>query len=311
MRHQGHLKRALQGDVPPAFCHLLERLLSNDPEGRPQTAQQLSVSLMKLLPDKPNSDSKQFNPIERQGIDEIPERNPGVIVSAFISAYPGAGATFASLAFSSSMSRAGLSHALVECPGGEAELYGLLYGSREMPKGAVFSDPSGQGASVPAWRKGKAAYYPLNPQQPTLQTPYEAFTTWLRRLGVPIVLLDVSSRWDNEDYMSWLVQAADQIWIVADCYPAKWSSRRQEACTQLQAMAVHRGRKIGWMANRDQRFEGRKQWLSLFPAPQAAAIPQLPNHAVLSSLWLGKGIPDDPQTAQLLDEAFQKNNLFG
>lgn len=294
MRQRGTLKGLLQGDVPPAFRNLLEHLLSDQPEGRPQTAQQLISNLKTFLPDE----AKFENSHDTTG--------NGVVVVAFTSAYPGAGATFTSLAFSSSLSRSGVSHALVECPGEEAELYGLLDGSRMMPKGAVFAESGGRASSVPLWSKGTAHYYPLNPSQPADRMPGQAFSIWLRRLGVPIVLLDVSSRWDKEDFMAWLVNTVDRIWMVADCFPAKWSPRRQAACYQLQAMAVNYGKSVNWMANRDQRFEGRKQWMSLFPALPKANIPQLPNCAVISSLWRGTGIPNDEETADLLDRAFQK-----
>jgi eukaryotic-like serine/threonine-protein kinase len=298
MRHRGTLKAALQGDVPPAFRHLLEQLLSDEPECRPQTAEQLSSSLKMLLPDEEK--------IENMPVYNYETAANGVIVVAILSAYPGAGATFASLAFSASLCRSGIAHALVECPGEEAELYVLLDGTRRMPSGAVFAEPGGRTASVPVWSKEQAHYYPLNPHEPADRMPGEAFSIWLRRLGVPVVLLDVSSRWGKDEFMAWLVKTTDRIWMVADCFPAKWSSRRQAACHELQANAVNSGKTVSWIANRDQKFEGRKHWMSLFPAAPKANIPQLPNYAVISSLWRGTGIPADAETADLLDRAFQK-----
>ncbi|WP_052476351.1 serine/threonine protein kinase [Cohnella kolymensis] len=298
MRRRGSLKEALQGDVPPAFRHLLEQVLSDQPEGRPQTAEQLSAELRRLLPDSANSDTPPINSHDTA--------DSGVIVAAVASAYPGAGATFVSLAISSSLSRSGIAHAVVECPGIEAELYGLLDGSRTMPKGAVFAQAGGQTPAVPVWSRGKAHYYPLDPLAPAGHMPGEAFSSWLRRLGVPVVIVDVSSGWDNEPFMQWLVRAVDRIWMVADCMPAKWSARRQTACHQLQEAAVKDGKTISWIANRDQQFEGRRQWLSMFPAPPQANIPQLSSDSVASAIWRGSGLPTDAQTGELLDRAFQK-----
>jgi serine/threonine-protein kinase len=239
-------------------------------------------------------------------LNNFPENKDGVFVAALASAYPGAGATFTSLAWSSSLSRYGIAHALVECPGGEAEIYAWLDGARKMPKGTVYASASGKQAAVPAWRIGKAAYYPVNPDECSPNKPDGDFANWLRRLGVPFVLLDVSSLWEEQALTEWIVNSVDRIWMVGDCYPVKWSPRRQVACMELQKNAKQRDIQVGWIANRDQSFLDRKQWLSIFPSHPEAFVPDLSSQSMLNTLWRGEGLPTDRQTTGKIDAAFQK-----
>ncbi len=309
IRHRGALKRALQGDVPHEFTLLLERLLANDPDDRPQSASELCAEFINMLQENEGTDHRNdlYGSLSLEVSSPYNEtKKEGVIVVALASAYPGAGATYASLALSSSLSRSGIAHALVECPGGEAEMHVLLNGSRKMPRGAVFAEASGQRASVPAWRNGKAIYYPLDPNDHVMDRPDGPFASWLRRLGVPLVLLDVSSRWEQTELREWIVRTVDRIGMVVDCYPVKWTPRRQAACMELQNQANHRRIKIDWIANRDQLFPDRKQWLSVFPSRPEAYLSDLSGSLMLNSLWRGEGFPTDPQAILAVDTALSK-----
>jgi serine/threonine-protein kinase len=227
------------------------------------------------------------------------------VVIGMASAYPGAGATFSSLALSSALSRSGVSHALVECPGSDAELYALLNGTRRMPKGAVFAQANGQQAAAPAWRSGQAAYYPLEPNETGSQPPQFAFASWLRRLGTPIVVLDLSSRWEQPAIKEWMMRSVDQLAIIADCYPMKWSGRRQQSCMDILKLAKQRNIRSFWIANRDQPFPDRKQWLSLFPDKPEIYIPDLAGPAMLDSLWRGEGLSSNHSAMQKVEQAFK------
>lgn len=312
IRHRGDMKKVLQGDVPNAFILLLEKMLAHQAEERPQSASELSLQLMNIQQQFTGYESieeREFdfdNKAQSFTSSLFSEKTEQASVIAIASSYPGAGATFAALAFSSTLCRSGVSHALVECPGGEAELYTWLDGSRRMPKSAVFAEANGGQAAMPAWRKGKAAYYPINPEDCERSEPSGAFASWLRRLGVPIVILDVSTLWERKGIREWLVRSVDQLWLVGDCYPAKWSARRQIACMELMRNAGERGVRTGWMANRDQAFQDRKQWLSLFPAFPQVLLPELSSLALLDSIWSGEGLPIDSHNSQQLDAAFQK-----
>jgi len=273
---------ALQDDVPPGFARLLSRLLAESPRDRPPSAAEVYRELRAWAGETDGDGPAAGGP-------ERPEGEPAAAVVAFVSAYPGAGATFAALMASASLRRRGRPHALVECPGGEPELYGLLDGGRRMPSRAVFADPSGCGEIRPAWRDGAAAYYPLAPEGPAPHEPDEAFAAWLRRLGTPLVLLDVSSRWERSEDVRRLLARVSRVLLVADCFPAKWSFGRQAAAQSLAERLERANVPAAWIANRDQPFSGRAEWLSLFPRKPAVLLPQLPVAAQLERLWSGGG----------------------
>lgn len=296
-RRTNGLGRALQDDVPAGFRDLLETVLADDPADRPRSAGQL-LSLLRQATDDPVRLSLER---EHPALHQI----DGIAVTAILSAYPGAGSTFAALGLSRWLSARGIHHALVELPGGDPELYGLLDGERNMPKHAVFANPSGQGGAVPVWQVGPTRYYPVSPAAGSA-LPEPGFAVWLRRLGVPLVLVDVSSRWEQPGMPEWLEESGiGSMWWVADCQPAKWSPRRQSIGSDIRRLAGQRGIRQGWIANRDHAFSDRRQWLSCFPAAPAASIPQLPPRAVIEAAWRGEGFPAAHLRDKAVERAFQ------
>lgn len=309
IRHRGSLKRVLQDDVPTEFLDLLEQLLAINADERPQSAHQL-FSELKLIQQATEGISVNSYDRNTRIVDDYDLQSYGnkdtVTVIALTSAYSGAGATFVSVALSASLVRHGIAHALVECPGSDSELFALLNGARRMPKGAVYAHAHGQQAAVPAWRNGKATYYPSDPNEWLSQKPSTAFASWLRNLGAPIVLLDVSSRWDEPEMMDWLTRSVDQLVMVVDCYPVKWSPRRQNSCMELQLQAKKRHTESVWLANRDQPFPDRQQWLSLFPTKPEVYFPDLSGVSMLNALWRGDGIPGEQQYINAVDKGLRK-----
>ena len=302
MRHRGTMAQALQEDVPADFALLLGRMLATEPADRPRSADELLDELNRIKLDLVGLDG--FPAPHLAGQDQ--ERSDTRVV-ALVSAYPGAGATFAALALSAALGSQGKAHALVECPGGEAELYALLNGERRMPRSAVFVRADGRQAAAPAWREGAAAYYPLHPGEESAvnREPGKELAKWIRRLGVPLVLLDVSSRWEHPATMDFVLRTADLILLAADCYPAKWSPRRQAACAELYGQAERRTIRSAWIANRDQPFRDRSGWLALFPEAPAAHLPELPSSVMLDALWRGEGFPRDERTRRTMERALR------
>jgi len=302
MRHRGPLAPSLQDDVPSDFSLLLGRMLANDPADRPRSADELLEELHRIKLDLVGEeDARPVLPYgSRQDASDTR-------VVALVSAYPGAGATIATLALSGVLDRKGQAHAVVECPGSEGELYALLNGERKMPKNAVFARADGRQAAAPAWRQGSAAYYPLRPDEAGAfdRCPGKELAKWVRRLGVPLVLLDVSSRWEHPETMDFVLRASDIVLLVADCYPTRWTPRRQAACLELHGQALRRNIRSMWIANRDQPFPDRGCWLALLPEKPEAHLPELPSSVLLHALWRGEGFPRDGRTSRALDQALR------
>ncbi|WP_051317998.1 serine/threonine protein kinase [Cohnella thermotolerans] len=306
-RRSGRAK--LDRDVPPLFEELLERLLSDRPEHRPSGAAELYEELRAL------ADSERGRPLAGDR-DRLPQpygpddagrpTAGGATIAAFVSAYPGAGATFVALALSARLAELEVPHALVECPGGEAELYSVLDGERNMPPRSVFADPSGVRPSSPAWRSGTAAYYPLNPEAAPLRAPENTFADWLARLGPSLVLLDVSSGWETPGVAEWVGRNAGAIYFVADCLPSRWNGRRQRASVRMEEEARRRGADAGWIANRDHDFPARADWLALFPRQPQLEVPDIPIGEVSRMLWKGGPFAFGERLAAKLDRFIRR-----
>jgi serine/threonine-protein kinase len=102
-----------------------------------------------------------------------------------------------------------------------------------------------------------------------------------------------------------MMRSVDQLAIIADCYPMKWSGRRQQSCMDILKLAKQRNIRSFWIANRDQPFPDRKQWLSLFPDKPEIYIPDLAGPAMLDSLWRGEGLSSNHSAMQKVEQAFK------
>ncbi|WP_123040645.1 serine/threonine-protein kinase [Cohnella candidum] len=297
----GSLRSELQPEVPAGFLDLLDELLSDNPGMRPQNAETLKRRIREL--------EEGWNRCEADWVHTpkpTEAAHDGVTIAAVLSAYPGAGATFSTLGLSAFLSSRGIAHAVVEFPAGEPELHALLDGARRMPRHAAFADPSGRGPALPAWREAKASLYPANPQGVSPLQPDPAFGEWLRRLGVPLVLLDVSSRWEQGGTAEWLERSGIQsLWWVADSHPAKWTPRRQAAAEAIRERAARNGILSGWIANRDHSFPERSEWLACFPTPPISKLHRVPGECVSRTVWTGEGYPAGKAGLETSGRAFQ------
>jgi len=294
-RGAGWKDRLRAAGAPEPFVVLLERLLADDPADRPAGAEEVRATLEDLAAasgEAPHPDAE-------------PPESGGPRIVAVLPAYPGAGATFAVFSLSAALSRRGWTHAVSECPGAWPEHYELLHGARRMPRRAVFAPPDGRGPAGPAWRKGCAAYFPLPPDVPPVQDPQPAFFLWLRRLDVPLVLLDGSGACDAPARAARLAEAADELVIVADCAPSKWNESRRDALRAAVVYALEKGIPVHWVGNRDQPFDSRRNWLELFPVPPAVLLPQFPPADAADAVWKGTAVPEAPSHAEAMERAWR------
>lgn len=295
LRGAGWREKLRAAGAPEGFVMLLERLLANDPADRPSGAEEVRAALEALA--------------AASGEDAFPDAEPsasgGARIVAVLPAYPGAGATFAVFSLSAALSRRGWTHAVAECPGAWPEHYELLHGARRMPRRAVFVPPDGRGPAGPAWRKGCAAYFPLRPETPPSPEPEPPFFLWLRRLDVPMVLLDGSGAGDAPSRAARLAEAADELMIVADCTPSKWNERRRDALRAAVGIALEKGIPVHWVGNRDQPFESRRNWLELFPVPPAVLLPQFPPADAAEAVWKGTVVPAAAPHTEAMERAWR------
>jgi Serine/threonine protein kinase len=301
----GYRPDACNKDVPRRFRDLLAQLLAVRPSHRPASAQRLLEELRGYLPASSSIKKDIFRREElRPSLRQAPES--GSKIAAVVSAYPGAGATFVAMSLSSRLTALSAPHSVVECPGGDPEMFSWLDGERRMPARSAFCDPSGVLPIAPSWRQGRAAYYPLNPEDGSRRPPEPAFADWLRRLDGRIVLLDVSSRWENPAVEEWVAANADCFLFVADSLPLRWSERRQRALLRIREHARMRGADSVWIANRDLRFGSRNEWIGMLPEPPLFSVPDVPYPDVVRSLWKGEHPPLENGTIVAIDRFLER-----
>lgn len=113
------------------------------------------------------------------------------------------------------------------------------------------------------------------------------------------------------DYSSFNEQAAGEwlsrcqlVCIVADPFPAKWQQPQLRRLQTLQQKLNAQEGRFVWLANKDNRFVEREQWLQLLPNRPVAVLPMLPAAEWLNGLWSGKWVTEDKRLGKPVKQAF-------
>ncbi|GKU79261.1 serine/threonine-protein kinase [Paenibacillus sp. L3-i20] len=118
------------------------------------------------------------------------------------------------------------------------------------------------------------------------------FDQKLRQFGSAVNIIDFSSQWQDSHAMYWLRQSKHII-VIADPFISRWQVGQLQKLKKIQEEVRVKGGAFHWVANKDVRFSGRREWLSLFPERPLAAVPLLPQDAVLNALWGSKWVTDN------------------
>ncbi len=189
-------------------------LLAEDPRSRPGGAFEVKEHLEELLGSVRSKSVKSCK--KNLSMD------PKVIVVG--SLYPGAGASFTAVSLARMLNRWGISHAVMEHPAVEPELYTLLFGDRHAPK-----DYLSRGGST-VWTDGFTQWLALPPDGviKECEQPAPSILYWLNSAKKkPIRIVDIGFKWEQESVKE-LCDAADLLLIVAeDCSVKKSTGHRQ------------------------------------------------------------------------------------
>jgi serine/threonine-protein kinase len=126
----------------------------------------------------------------------------------------------------------------------------------------------------------------------------------LRHAGANVDLIDLSGKWDDPRSYQLLRQSRFVI-VVGDPAVTKWQASDFRKLDALEQELFGTGGAMIWIANKDMRFSGRSEWLSLFPKPPAAAIPLLPQEAMINAQWNGRWFTDDTGLKERLVRALE------
>ncbi|GIP32673.1 serine/threonine-protein kinase [Paenibacillus sp. J2TS4] len=287
----------LAEDLPVAVRKVIFQLLAEQPEDRIQSAREVKLRLQEGA-----GEPVAFRSTEERSHGSQPDRHSGkrrLIVLGGL--YPGAGATFIAIALARLLNDADIPHALIEHAGNSPELHSLLFGERHAPvEYRYYTDPD----FLPErpvdlrWKDGRTEWLPLPPDR-KLEGEWTAdhYYRLLYLLDYPVAILDISNRWCDPAVQQ-MCKEAELILMIADPYPSKFNGPdTQESLHFVEGLS---NKAIYWIANRDEAFSGRKEWLSTLPQPPLCLIPSFAGKSLLDAQWKGRIAQDDPEILDTL-----------
>ncbi|MEK3881322.1 protein kinase [Paenibacillus sp. PL2-23] len=275
----------LPDDYPPAFGSVLERMLQPVPQHRYQTMQAVDQAL------------RAFTSYGSASLDRTKDwrsranaRKPHLV--SVLSIAPGAGATLLSISLAFMLSRRGAEVTAAEYFGVAPEWTELLpakvrHEAEELDRAVAYREkPSKRSGRSRAKWLARQTNYGGDAEQAARE-----FEQQLRQHSQAVTVIDFSSSWQDRHAMYWLRQSKHVI-AVGDPFIAKWQVGALQRLIKLGEELKASDGRLHWIANKDVRFKGRQEWLSLFPEPPLASVPLLPQDALLGMLWSGKWIHD-------------------
>lgn len=268
-------------DVPPSLIAAVHRMLQTNPMMRFSTMRQAEEAFAYALPIG-RSVNWMF------GGRTVNSRLPNLTV--VVSAAPGAGSTFITMTLARLLAAGGTAVSAIEPSGNTPEWHAWLNGSRD--GGTV--NPASDGVYY-RLEQPLIDWYCQSPDRPPTKADEEAAFRLLVEQAAAIrkSLLDLSSDWHERSSLEWMGRASTII-IVADPNPAKWSAVRLRQLMAELVTARGEGAKVLWVANKDAKFEQRREWLSMFPEQPAASVPCIPHEEWMKLLWDGRWVTDVP-----------------
>ncbi|WP_052487477.1 serine/threonine-protein kinase [Gordoniibacillus kamchatkensis] len=285
--------------APEPLLRLVERLLEQAPEHRPQHAAEV-LDALRALELKPRLESMGGAAAAEMSVRSEPRL---MLVGGL---YRGAGATFAAVCLAKALAQAGVDHAVAEHPVIEPELYALLDGERRAPQGYAFANErSAADMTAPAtvWIEGYTEWVASRPGAEADDWTAEQTERWLGTIRRSVVIVDIGDRW-RHPAVATMCDAAAGLLVVADPSPSKLSRSQVQALLRELDGLARRGVPVTWVANRDAPSPRRGDWLRMLPAMPAISLPAFAPQRMLEAQWLGDVVPAADEAGKAAAAAF-------
>ncbi|WP_187273883.1 serine/threonine-protein kinase [Paenibacillus sp. N3.4] len=309
-------------NLPEGLTSTVTLLLQENPQDRCQTAMEVKQRLKTLLPDLLLTDS--YKQTKKQNMNHKPDVLSSIPDQLIIvgGLYAGVGATFTAISLARILNAMEIPNALVEHPTIEPDLYMLLFGDRKAPQSYSFATKKyteQQARSDEPWTSGHTTWVPLDPNGWTGEWHSTDSFKLLYTIKKPIVLWDVSTRWEDLSVRE-LCHSADHILVVLDTSPAKCSRPSARAYLEILDTYRKRGKKVHFVANRSDSGQLPKEWVNALPEAPLCTLPEIPYEEVMRAVWKGDCIQDQanrmeqlymcltPLLKAILPESIHKNN---
>jgi serine/threonine protein kinase len=287
----------------------LSALLEDQPKDRIQSAillrKQLECYLKHQLDPTEDLSSVNHSFENRDKVQEA--RRPMGIERTIIavgSLFPSAGSTFTCVTLARLLNHYGVPNTLIEHPRIEPELYEWLHGDKHAPAGYNFytdRSPEDKHRKHAEWIKGQTQWYPANPDKPE-QMSQENKLIWLTHQKSPIVIIDMSDRWDLAEERDW-ISIADMLLITAEPDPVKMNRRNTAVRMHTLDQWKSEGKPVQLIGNRSGSTGHVKEWERSLPFRPICNLPMLPHKDIMLSRWKGDLIQDTLPYLEILQHA--------
>lgn len=292
---------AFQPDVPKSFTIILERMLHPNPQYRYPSMLEVESALKSLG----YQENESVTPVNRMSYPNS-IMTDGMDICC-LSLSPGAGSTFLTLALAGLLGKNNVSVSAIEYAGLRPEWHAwLLHGSgRKTTDQHPIAHLNEHFIQI-ADEESTVKWFALHPNSITSNPfHYTRSERILRRMNSRVNLYDLSGKWEEPEALR-LLKQAKFVFIVGDPFAAKWQARELRRLEKLKNDKTHlNGGTISWVANKDIRFRGRNEWLSLFPEVPRAVIPLIPQDEMLQLQWSGRIVTDDKRLSNRLERALK------
>lgn len=294
-----------RGDLPRRFVDIIDKLLKSRPEERYSSAEELLGDL-RLAQREAESAGPRFAVAGDRDKGAVRHLEPKLIVVG--SLYSGAGSTFVGMGIARLLHARAIPHAYIENPTNAPDLFALLYGEKRAPRGfrSAIAQISEEGriAGGVSWTDGHTEWIPLPPEGLSVPWTLEDSFALQRAVKRPILIYDVSDRWED-GHVQDICRMADEILVVVDTSPAKMY--RPESAVRIgRFQQWHSASKsVRVIANRDLPLRERKQWLASLFLPPSCSIPAMEESRVVAAQWKGVPAQDDKEIFSKLEAAMQ------
>ncbi|MDF2939063.1 MAG: serine/threonine protein kinase [Paenibacillaceae bacterium] len=308
-RHPGGERGALPGEVPPEGQAVISKLLEEEPSRRFQRASEVETELRALAAQGMSIAGRRTTPMtESKSAAPLPPPRMRIVVGGLTS---GSGATFTAIALARCLHALKLPHTLLELPGTAPDLYHILMGDQHTPKGyrywtelVCFGSEGGDARAAKDWVTGCTEWAPLAPNRTLEKWDSACAGLLLDRISRQVVIMDLGSSWTSPAHEAILAEA-DLILLVCDPSPLHLSRSEAARNWGLLGRLKQKNRRIEIIANKAVSFKGRQEWLESLPDRPFCQIPEIPSQAVLSALWQGRLLADQPEVHPVLQAALE------
>ncbi|MGO4111214.1 serine/threonine-protein kinase [Paenibacillus sp. YAF4_2] len=288
--------RQLQADVPGQFAEMLWRMVQPSVDDRYAVMSEVEKELLiyaSYLPDGENF-TNLMNLGKSFSYGRSRNHNRSLQI-AVVSLSPGAGATFIAITLAKLLGARGLTCTAAEFPTERPEWAALLRSNmkgRDQREDKYYS-----------WNDQGVWWYAQ--QHPILLAQRDEMDKLqLRQKGgeAEVIITDLSGG-ASPLHKEWMLQS-DIVISVADPYPSRWRTEQLKELMQISSQLSANGGSMLWIANKDTKFAGRNEWMSMLPEYPIAAIPLLPATAWLDAMWRGQWATDWKGLCKQLEKAF-------